>query len=587
MQSAIDLPQLQTTRTKPPEPLPSDPLGQRLCQLFPYRWHSIIAPTPAGKEKPDWITENRYPLRPSALWKLWQDAARLVGVRFDNTTQYGLIDIDATSQYLTPEWISRIKAALETIGICRVIIIRSSWNGGIHLYLPLPKPIATWKLALALKQCLLAQGFTIAAGQLELFPNCKPWGNSLKGQYTQYQAHRLPLQPGSGSLLLNSDLQPLSGDLAQFFHHWDQAAAAQDFDILTAACEAAKANHKGKYRPRKQDAVDSWRTDLETEISEGWSGHGQTNHLLKTIACYGVVFEGLSGDALAEYVQRIAITRVGYEQWCRHQHEISLRSQVWANAVANYYWSLGAERKREGNIHSPTNNIVPFNQELSEQAQSRIKAAMQELEAQHTLPSSATERGKAIIQQAHVSSRTLYKYLELWHPQHLPVQPCKTDVAASISDPQPTQPIDPPNPSESRQDKELYTSPYMKGKGAAAAENCLPSAKADPNGGSGGLSTGTPGIPAASLDPLPPDGSASNPSLPAAELRDASGYMPIKDLSEITMQIQLRVRQLGWTKVEMDEFMGQHFGGRRRSQLADDELVLLLYRLQSWESDGC
>lgn len=436
MPSVSDLPQSNTSRRPLPEPFPADPLGQRLCQTFPYLWRPIIAPTPVGGEKPQWLTETRYPLRPRTLWSLWQDAARLVGVRFGTSTQYGLIDIDANSSHLTPQAIAHLKAALETIGICRVIIIRSSWNGGIHLYLPLPKSIATWQLALALKQCLLAQDLTIAPGQLELFPNCKPWGNHRRGEYTEYQAHRLPLQPGSGSLLLDNDLQPLTSDLAHFFQHWDQAAAAQDHTTLTRACATAKANHKGKYRPRKQDAIDSWRHDLETEISEGWSGHGQTNHLLKTIACHGVVFERLTGEALAEYVQRIATSRPGYEQWCRHQHEISLRTRVWANAAAHYYWALGGERTREGNLHSASNNIVPFNQTLAQAAQSRITTALQELEAQRTLPEGATDRANAIVQHGHVSSRTLYKYPELWHPQHLPIQPCKIDAAASLTAPE-------------------------------------------------------------------------------------------------------------------------------------------------------
>jgi hypothetical protein len=224
------------------------------------------------------------------------------------------------------------------------------------------------------------------------------------GQFTEYQAHRLPLQPDSGSILLDSDLQPLEGGLAQFFDRWDQAAQGQDIATLVSACTTAQVNRKSKHRPRQHNIVDSWRTDMETEIIEGWTAPGQTNHLLKTIACYGVVFGGYTGDALAEYVQRTAIACPGYEQWCRHQHEISLRAQVWARAAEGYYWALGAERTRASNSYS-ANNIVPFNQMRSEDAQARITAAVQEMEQQDTLPTGATERGKAIAQQAHVSSR--------------------------------------------------------------------------------------------------------------------------------------------------------------------------------------
>jgi hypothetical protein len=58
------------------------------------------------------------------------------------------------------------------------------------------------------------------------------------------------------------------------------------------------------------------------DITEGWTDYGQTNHLLKTIACYGRVFEGLQGQDLIDYTLRIATTRPGYEQYCRHQHDI-------------------------------------------------------------------------------------------------------------------------------------------------------------------------------------------------------------------------------------------------------------------------
>jgi hypothetical protein len=427
-----------------------------LCEVFPYRWQSIVAANPAEADKPEWATETRYPLRPRTLWQLWQDATQLVGVRFGSTTQYALVDIDAHSQYLNPEAIAHLKAALETIGICRSLIIRSSWNGGIHLYLPLPEAVPTWKLAVALKQCLLAQGFTIAAGQLELFPNCKPWGNPRLGQFTEYQAHRLPLQPDSGSILLDSDLQPLEGGLAQFFDRWDQAAQGQDIATLVSACTTAQVNRKSKHRPRQHNIVDSWRTDMETEIIEGWTAPGQTNHLLKTIACYGVVFGGYTGDALAEYVQRTAIACPGYEQWCRHQHEISLRAQVWARAAEGYYWALGAERTRASNSYS-ANNIVPFNQMRSEDAQARITAAVQEMEQQDTLPTGATERGKAIAQQAHVSSRTLYKYPQLWHPEHFESQQCKTYATARVVAAEAAVVEERERSLEIRQSNEFYT----------------------------------------------------------------------------------------------------------------------------------
>jgi hypothetical protein len=108
-------------------------------------------------------------------------------------------------------------------------------------------------------------------------------------------------------------------------------------------------------------AVDEWRCDLQTEINEGWTSYGQTNHLLKTIACYGVVFERLTGDAFAEFVQTTAINAPGYETYCRYQHEIAQRSRLWARSAEKYWWALGGEPQRSSNSFSGnTLNLSPM-----------------------------------------------------------------------------------------------------------------------------------------------------------------------------------------------------------------------------------
>jgi hypothetical protein len=447
------------------EPLPADPIGKRLCTTFPYLWQPIIA---INEPDPDWKTITKYPLRPRSLWMQWQDAAQLVGLRFDHTTAYGLIDIDIDSPYHPKQGtdaLSLIRAALETIGIHRTILISSSFSGGFHLYLPLPEQVPTFGLAIALKQCLEAQGLTIAQGKLETFPNAKAYAKP--GTYIEYNAHRLPLQPASGSFLLDKDYQPISADLAQFFHQWDHASAGQDIDELHQAIATAKTNRST--RRKQKPIIADWQRDLETEIADGWTDHGQTNHLLKTISCYGVVFKGLEGDALADYVHQTAIALPGYAQWCRHQHEIELRSRVWANAAAGYYWKLGDPAKREGSFHEPVNTIVSFNTARSEEAQQRIKTTVDRLTTTGTLPDTTTARAQAIAQDG-ISLRTLYRHLDLWHPEHYPVHPDLSDQM-KIVEPEPllatsearsqTNP-DPPKPISS---KEFYTySKIMKGK---------------------------------------------------------------------------------------------------------------------------
>lgn len=405
---------------RPSALMPSHPLGQRLCGIFSYLWHTIC-----GDNVPDpqWKTNTKYSLRPRVLWQQWNDPNMLVGVRFGATTSYALIDIDRASPYHpanNPVGWALLLAALETIGIVRYVLVRSSSSGGLHLYLPLPHVVPTFGLAQALKQCLAAQGIEIAAGQVETFPNTKAY--ALPGTYIEYNAHRLPLQPDSGSCLLDADGNSLGSDLGQFFRQWDNAAAGQDLETLQEAISVARRNGSKRKRQRIA-AVESWRADLQMEINEGWTGFGQTNHLLKTIACYGVVFEGLQGEALAEFVQTTATNASGYETYCRHQHEITQRSLAWARSAEKYWWVLGSEPQRCSNRFTDAggeNKVVSINQNQvrAEAAQRRIREAVVRLRSQGQFPADATSRVRLLVQEAHTSVQTLYRYRELWHPAH-------------------------------------------------------------------------------------------------------------------------------------------------------------------------
>src|SRR5579883_3370320 len=301
------------------EPFPGDPLGVRLCETFPYRWKAILK---ANHPDSAWETLDKYPLKPRVLWRYWQDAATNVGVRFGYETQYGLIDIDARSAHhpaQNPEALGQIRAALETIGLCRSLLTRSSDSGGLHLWLPLPVAVPSFWLATALKVCLEQHGFMVSQGQLETFPNCKQFN-------AEYQGHRLPLQPASGAALLNAEAQVVPGGLGAFFQQWDIAAAAQDIGLLTVNIALAREIQTRRRYRLTHTVIKEWREDSETEIREGWTGPGQTNHLLKTIACYGVVFAGQSGEGLVAYIVRTAIALPGYQEWCRHQAHIEQRA---------------------------------------------------------------------------------------------------------------------------------------------------------------------------------------------------------------------------------------------------------------------
>ncbi|HEY9879656.1 MAG TPA: hypothetical protein V6D29_14455, partial [Leptolyngbyaceae cyanobacterium] len=539
---------------KPPNPLPGDPVSKRLCEIFgAYLWQSIQAPMPDdATQKPQWQTNTRYPLKPRVLWSLWQDANTLVGVRFGRTTSYALLDLDKGSCYCTPNAIAQLRGALETIGITRTLLLRSSWSGGLHLYIPLPEAVKTFNLAVALQECLKTQGFQLKSGQLEIFPNAKSFGVEI---FTEYNAHRLPLQPGSGSCLLNDSLEPVTDDLERFLWVWEGAAQAQDMALLEEALETGR-NLRRK-RPKRQslDKVEAWRSDLETEIEEGWTGPGQTNPLLKSIACYGRVFEKLEGEALVNYIIRIAVNSPGYEQHCQHQSEIGRRARDWARAVEKYYWPLGSEPLRPREEEGGPNG----NEERSQEALARIRKAVEHLVSLDQLPATVRGRVKVLVEQAKTSAQTLYKHKYLWHPEQVETESPVTVQQASDTANSPQESTISSEPSEAREMGVLHTlERNMKCGGKIPSEVGSHLHSNTPEGGvRGGQS-----------------------SFPQAEPVPETPPVPIPPF-EIQEGIQQQIRRLGWTASQAIAFIAESFNGQRWSQLSDNDRLLLLYRLRN------
>ena len=537
----------ESGRTPRSEPLPADPTGQRLCEIFGhYPWNFIRADLPDdATTKAAWTTISTYPLRPRVLWSHWQDANQLIGVRFTHDTRYALLDLDAGGDYCTAEGVAQIRAALETIGITRTLLIRSSWSGGLHLYIPFAELVNTFNLAVAIKECLKAQGFRLKAGQLEIFPNVKAYGVQT---FIEYMGHRLPLQPGSGSCLLDDALNPIGGSLARFFWLWDGAAGHQDMDTLRHAMKIGRDNHRKKPK-RRSHPVESWRQDLDLEITEGWTAHGQTNHLLKTIACYGRVFEGLEGPALIDYTLRIAITRPGYEQYCRHQHDIERKVIAWVRAVEGYYWPLGTTPTRD--TSHPKNNLVPFNQRQTEDAQHRICAAYADLEQAGELPEQITARAKAIAQVAKVSQQTLYKHLSLWHPEHQ--EGVIALVASFLGSEEASSEAIPQSP-KLLVNMELHPlEKTMKGEALCAGGVGSDLKSFSPERGVRGDESSFP------QDAHPPD-------------------------LELQSQVQHQVHRQGWSYEMIRQFIADRFERKRWFELDSEEQLLLLYYLQTVQS---
>ncbi|MGB7311979.1 MAG: hypothetical protein WA939_03510, partial [Nodosilinea sp.] len=368
--------------------------------------------------------------------------------------------------------------------------------------------------------------------------------------FIEYMGHRLPLQPGSGSCLLDDDLNPIGDSLARFFGLWDGVAGHQDMDALLHAMKIGRDNHRKKPK-RRSHPVESWRQDLDLEITEGWTDYGQTNHLLKTIACYGRVFEGLEGQALIDYTLRIALHCPGYEQYCRHQHDIERKVTAWARAVEGYYWPLGTTPSRD--TSHPQSNLVPFNQQQSEDSQNRIRAAYAELEQAGELPEQITARAKAIARAANVSQQTLYKHLSLWHPEH---QQGVIAQLASFSAPEEAISEAIPKSPEPLQIKELHPSgKTMKGKALCADDL------------------------GSDLKSFTPERGVRGDESSFPQEVEPAAYDP--DLHE---QIQTQIRSMGWSMDVIRQFIADRFEGKRWFELTEDERFLLLYHLRGLDA---
>lgn len=393
--------------------------------MFPHRYDYIYADYPDTGEKPKWKTESRYPLSD----RLLQQGNSLFGVRFGKQTRYCLLDIDITSAYHPRRdafAISNLVASLEPLGLVSYIACTSSYSNGIHLYFPFQQIQNSWEVAAAVLASLEKAGFKLAPGQLEIFPNPRPYipGN----RPSLFQAHRLPLQ--RGSYLLDQDFQPIWSDRSVFVQQW---AFAQNRNELDSKQLKRFAQIQQKVRPVSGKA-EKFLADLNAELETGWTGLGQTNYLLGRIALRTYVFhhilfggEPLTGPALVDEMIAVARSLPGYDEWCQHQHEIAERASEWARCVeGSHYFPYGSRHsvtETTENIRSiSSKSTITWNQQQSESARERIRQAIVLLLETNTLPAATTARFRALTQFG-IGGSSLYRHRDLWHPDHLVENP--------------------------------------------------------------------------------------------------------------------------------------------------------------------
>ena len=389
--------------------------NDKFLGLWPHRYDYIQAEHPNPGATPDWTTERRHPLPD----RLILQGSYLYGVRFGTTTCYCMLDIDIGSPYhpnRDPLALERIQAAIESLGLVQSLICTSSYSDGLHLYFPFEEAQPSWKIAAAVTVLLENRGFKLAPGQLEIFPNLKPYTS--EGTQTLYNAHRLPLQ--AGSYLLNADLQPLGSSQEEFARQWQFIQRKNDLNAVTLE-QLLKQNRRVRHHITTR--ADKFLNDLNADIELGWTDYGQTNPLIGKIAVRSYVFghilyapEPLTGQALADDILNTAKALPGYKDFCRHQDEIEKRATEWARSVetsGRYYPYGGQSLDREASLNKPNRN-----EQRAEDARDRIRAALANQLDQGTLPSGITARFKVLTSYG-ISGTTLYGNQDLWHPKHL------------------------------------------------------------------------------------------------------------------------------------------------------------------------
>jgi hypothetical protein len=396
--------------------------------IFPHRFDYIYARHPNPGDSPDWQTESRHPLGD----RLIQQGGYLYGVRFGSQTHYCLIDIDRASRFHPandPQAIARITALLEPLGLVSSLICTSSYSGGLHLYFPFSQPQSSWELAIAVATLLENAGFNLNPGQLELFPNPKPY--IVEGNPSLFNAHRLPMQ--IGSYLLDKDLQQIYGGQDIFVERWNWAIARNDINTHTLKRIIRQAKRK---RYRISGKADKFINDLNAEIEAGWTDHGQTNHILGRITMREYIFhhvihggDPLKGDVLVKEIVEVAEALPGYREWCGHQQEIAQRAEEWARCIENshYFYYGDTKGKYKGKdqgtvtaeLEPAIQGLPSHKQQLSSAARERIRGAIASLLESNSLPSNATARYQVLTQAYGIGGGTLYRHKDLWHPLFL------------------------------------------------------------------------------------------------------------------------------------------------------------------------
>jgi hypothetical protein len=454
---------------------------QRLTTLFTHR-HNWIS-----KEKGcNWKTLKKE-LSDNQLINLYQDPLKIIGVGFGKETSYLVLDIDKDSPYhyhQDADAINTIKDILwQEFGLQESIVIQSSYSRGIHLYYPLLQSVKSYHLGKAVTEMLEIHGYQVKGGKLEVFPNKKKGGYTKdKKQWTSYNRLRLPLQPESGSWILDDDFNPLVGadsdealkaeSLDHFWWLWDKAAACQDMNQLTIAMDNKPMDNKPmdnkpmdnkpmenkpmenkpmenkpmennfnnttqeKFTVTQQGCLSkgqyqyqSWgmkqiHRELQEQIDLGFTGDAQTNDLLLNLGRRVRIVERIGDTALRDKLLEIVKAMSGYHQYCGHLQDMWQRCQDVARWATKKFYVIGEKKSQ------PLPELKTTNEQKKRDAEVRILEGL--VDAFTRSYNSVREFVGYVTKLIKCSPKTLYKYKQLWQ-ERLDGLLVKTNVVYSLT----------------------------------------------------------------------------------------------------------------------------------------------------------
>jgi len=433
---------------------PANDIGRAFAGWFGHGWDFITAPTPEPGQKPRYRTEDRYPLTGAQLWERWQDPLDIIGVRFGNSTRYALIDLDVTGPY-ADAWEPVIHALEDKAGLAGFVPVQSSYSGGKHLYIPLPKSVSTWHLAVVIHWALETSGLTLQDGRLETFPNTKQWDS-------KYKAHALPLQPGRGSVMLSKSGEPVSQMPSDWLRAMTQESDQQDMSRFKAAVKKAKKwwrRRKLKRDRHGESTFNAFRADLEWEIEQGWTGAAQSNRLIYVAMKYAFICKRKAGNDLVEWALEKIPTIPGFDRWCKTK---GAALEKWIRAKAK----IVEEKYFMPNFGRTTKPPGPSkNDALRDAKRAAIASAMEQIEQSGEVPDGIIALQQRIEELSGASLKTCYKHKDLWHPKYRKLSNPPSDEVSSPSESDlEGEGGDTPVTPESPTDGEICTpAPLMKG----------------------------------------------------------------------------------------------------------------------------